>query len=533
MKKCILALTALAGVLAAVSCNNKNETPEPLTAVLSLNASVGGNALTEVTTYDLQSGQERSVVVNASVKDIERLPLSVTFGGDESLVAAFNAANGTSYAMLPASAYSFDPSTADLDIYCRTTTSCVLTMKAPEVEVQTSYLLPLVISNVSGAQYEINPAADRFYFVLNVEPEDKMGAGTKDSPYRLWTVDDLFAIEEKMVEGTVTYFRLENDIDMQEVEAWSPINFKSPYNLEISLDGNGKTISNFRCTGVEQAGFFGVLNGTVHDLTFDNAFIEPTGRKKASGILAAYLGKGNDVRAHVQKVTIKNSTYSTKTGNSPERGGILSGETMDALVEQVYIENCNVTGDLRVRYVGFIGGLGGDGSTKPTVIRNCYVKGGTIYGDQQVGGIYGRSMEGITIENCGVSCDVDANFNFAGILAYPSSGGILETVTGCLVWSKELKGTGTNARTSATIVGCGEDNKKPFTFKNCLYRADISFSSATDGNVLGETADVENGTLVGPYHGRATNAATASEAAKVLGWDESIWDLSGEEPKLR
>ena len=48
---------------------------------------------------------------------------------------------------------------------------------------------------------------------------------------------------------------------MQEVDAWFPINFKSPYNLEISFDGNGKTIRNFKCTGVEQAGFFGVLNG--------------------------------------------------------------------------------------------------------------------------------------------------------------------------------------------------------------------------------------------------------------------------------
>ena len=34
-----------------------------------------------------------------------------------------------------------------------------------------------------------------------------------------------------------------------------------------------------------------------------------------------------------------------------------------------------------------------------------------------------------------------------------------------------------------------------------------------------------------PYHGKAAKqGATASEVAKALGWDETIWDLSGALP---
>ncbi len=536
MKKYLLTILALAGIVATVSCKKDKgeDTPETPSVVLSLEASVGSNAVEAVTSYDLQSGQQRAINVKASVAEIGNYALSVTFGGDNNLVATYNAANQTSYTMLPATAYSFEPQSVTLDVYNKTTTASVLTLTAPDVEVETSYIFPLVISNVKGAEFTVDPKADKYYFVLNVKPEDKTGAGTKENPYRLRTTEDLLAIESKMVEGNVTYFRMENDIDMKDVEKWAPINLDEPYALQIYFDGNGKTIKNFTCKEVEQAGFFGVLNGTVENVTFDNAFIEPTGRKKASGILAAYLAKGNDIKATVKKVTIKNSTHSTTVDTSHERGGIVAGESSDALVEQVYIENCNITGDHRIRYVGFIGGLGADGSDKPTVIRNCYVKGGTIYGDQQVAGIYGRSMAGITIENCGVSCDVDANFNFAGILAYPSST-VQETVTGCLVWSNFLKGTGTNARTSATIAGVAEKGRGPFTFKNNVYKAGIEFSSATDGNVLGETDNWENKTVDGntPYFGKASSAKTASEAAKALGWDETIWDLSGAEPVLK
>ena len=50
--------------------------------------------------------------------------------------------------------------------------------------------------------------------------------------------------------------------------------------------------------------------------------------------------------------------------------------------------------------------------------------------------------------------------------------------------------------------------------------------------------DVEENAFTGAveafWHGKAAAAGTtASQAAKALGWDETIWDLSGDEPKLK
>jgi hypothetical protein len=61
-------------------------------------------------------------------------------------------------------------------------------------------------------------------------------------------------------------------------------------------------------------------------------------------------------------------------------------------------------------------------------------------------------------------------------------------------------------------------------------------------NTLGESPNVENGEVAQapaggdhnyPWYGLASNAKNASEAAKAIGWDEAVWDLSGDMPKLK
>lgn len=39
--------------------------------------------------------------------------------------------------------------------------------------------------------------------------------------------------------------------------------------------------------------------------------------------------------------------------------------------------------------------------------------------------------------------------------------------------------------------------------------------------------------IIFPYHGKAASGSNASAIAQGLGWDASIWDLSGAEPKLK
>ena len=540
MKKNLLTLLALAGVLAAVSCKPKGpDVPETPSVVMSLEASVGGTAIDQTTVFDLQSGQQRAVSVKASIDEIGDYALTVTFGADEALVATYNSANGKSYVALPATAYAFDPQSVTLDLYNKTTPASTLTLTAPEVEVETSYLLPIVIKSVTGADFTVNPQADKYYFVLNVKPEDKTGAGTKENPYRLRTPEDLLGMEEKMVSGNVIYFKLENDIDMAAVEAWAPINRDNTKDLKVNFDGNGKTIKNFKCTGTDQAGFFGTLNGTVENVTFDNALIEPTGKR--SGVIAGFCGKytsdANACTGTVRNVIIKNSTNNSKQ----QMSGMVAGDCNGAVIEKVYVENCSIKSEAgKPRFVAFILGID-DNSKSPSVIRNCYVKGGEIDGNQQVAGILGRSIHGVTIENCGTSSKIIGNDACVGGILGQASSSVLDKVTGCVVWCTEIKATSAaqDGKYASGIVIGSINTNGPKNFSNCLYNPAVDF---VDGrypdNTKKDSDDINTETFTGNvrtyWHGKAAAAGTsAAAAAKSLGWDETIWNLSGTEPVLK
>ena len=535
MKKYLLTILALAGVLAAVSCKKDGpETPKTPSVVMSLEASVGAEALQQTTTYDLQSGQQRTVTVKATVGEIGNYTLTVAFGADETLVAAYNTANNKSYVALPATAYAFDPQTVTLDAYNKTTPASTLTLTAPEVEVETSYLLPLVIKSVDGADFTVDPQADKFYFVLNVKPEDKTGAGTLENPYRLRTAEDLLGMEEKMVKGNVIYFKLENDIDMTSVENWVPINTGNTNDLQVSFDGNGKTIKNLKCTGVANPGFFGVLNGTIENVTFDGAFIEPTGN--GSAVVAAYCGK-DPCTGTIRNVVVKNST----NHSAKQMSAIVAGLANKGLIEKVYVENCSIKSEAgKPRYTAFLLAID-DKSTAPTTIRNCWIKGGEVDGNQQVAAICGRSINGVVIENCGASSKINGNdAAVAGVLGQASSK-VLDKVTGCVVWCSEIKANSAaqSGKYASGIVVGSANVSGPKTFSNCLYNPDVDF---VDGRYPDNTKkDMDNvdtdsftGAVTAYWHGKAAaKGTTASAAAKSLGWDETIWDLSGTEPVLK
>ena len=64
-------------------------------------------------------------------------------------------------------------------------------------------------------------------------------------------------------------YRLTADIDLAGAQ-WSPAGDSSkPFTG--TLDGDGHTVSNFTVPDGEKTGFFGVMNGTVRNLTLENA----------------------------------------------------------------------------------------------------------------------------------------------------------------------------------------------------------------------------------------------------------------------
>jgi hypothetical protein len=91
------------------------------------------------------------------------------------------------------------------------------------------------------------------------------------------------------------------------------------------------------------------------------------------------------------------------------------------------------------------------------------------------------------------------------------------------------------------VVGASDKNG---TFEDCYRRADMNFVDAAGAMVLVDHENVSNGLPAAPeysaaatqcaYHGKAAAAdATVSSVARELGWDETIWDLSGAFPTLK
>lgn len=194
------------------------------------------------------------------------------------------------------------------------------------------------------------------------------GKGTQASPWIIQTKEQLSYIHDDLVSGAIRYYKLDADIDMAGLD-WTPLNDADPYDKMIDFDGGNHTLSNFSCSASVSPSFFGVLCGSVKDLTFLNATIN--GGTEVAGVVASYLGKGSN-KGNCTHVTVKNATVSG-TGK-----GI----------------------------AGFAGIAGAAGT-----VSDCHVDGGTI---TQTGtesgchaaGFLGNAEAAITLEGCTAKADI-------------------------------------------------------------------------------------------------------------------------------
>lgn len=537
MKRIFSPILALLVMLTAFSCNDYvADMDQPSRkAVLGIAAFENGVDLGNTVTYEVGKRQSKTISLKAFAEEVPGVSLKVSFGVDPALVDVYNEANGTSYEVLPGDAYKFGEQDVIMPRFNQYSAESKFTLIGQGCVEDQFYLLPVVITKVNGYDnYVFSETKQVIYFLMKVLPSNK-GTGLKTDPFLIQELEDITTMHEKMLPGETVYFKMEADIDMTPVTGWAPLNAAAPFDKAIHFDGNGHTISNFTADTGSYVSFFGVLNGTVENVTFDNATISSTTHYPS--VVAAYIGESG-ISGTARNIRILNSTITT-TKNRP---GVLCGELADATVENIYAENCVVKG---ARYSGLlIGALGTKGTA---TVRNCWVKGGSVYGSQQVGAIMGVAENDCTIEFCGTSADVTGQFGIGGILGRGDKAGKHKIVKNCVVWSDKVWCDAVTAGdlshySSGIVVGTARKGEAPFTFMDCVYRSGIKFQDYTDQNPLVDSPNVENGAVAQaaaggdhnyPWNGVASTAKTASEAAKALGWDEAIWDLSGDEPKLK
>ena len=184
-------------------------------------------------------------------------------------------------------------------------------------------------------------------------------------PYQGWTV------------------KLMNDIDLGGIE-WTPIgDYRFSANRFCgTFDGQGHTISNFKITkktdkndsNKSSYGFFGNLEGTVKNLTIDNASVSSYAY---TGALAGRFNSGLIENCHVTNSQVENSYW---------QGGILIGQV-------------------------------NAGENTESVVKGCTVSSSSITSASAVGGLSGpvTATEGgkIKFENCSVTgCEMIQNGSF-------------------------------------------------------------------------------------------------------------------------
>ena len=575
MKKLSIVLAA-ALALMAVGCQKNEELPEGGPAAYKI------AARSEIDLGEMMPGRSANISLYATTTDPGvREQLTATFAADPDAGSQFISEDTD---VLPSDCYSFTVNDVVIDRYNKDSrTGKIKVTYSPALEGGKTYILPLVVGEVTGsanATADPTPIYVKFYAVPGV-PDQPIGSGTKSDPYYIYDAEGLMGMEEminKIGEDAVksadayaaaapTYFRLMNDIDMAGKE-WTPINLNSPYDEKIDFDGNYKTISNLTYEGSKYGGMFGVLCGEVYNLNLIDASI--TTNKDKSGILCGYCGTGDIITGYVHGCKITGTLTVDNNTIGGVAGCMCGGE----------IYECDV--DAKITQIGsnryYVGGIVGCGNKKAGYIHDCITRGEyTSPGDlaaktynRNVGGIAGAfETPGYKIENCISLADVHCNVVASGILGHANNNSwgqkaadlVDNYVIGCIAWNEgitmdngrtvSLKGNRDDYAMGGGCImgwGCSEN-----TLKNCWRKANINFlvtcpddpESATHFRPFDQEDAGPGSPLQGidcdfsslwssMYHGKAAGASeTASQVAKRIGWDENVWDLSGNVPVLK
>lgn len=205
------------------------------------------------------------------------------------------------------------------------------------------------------------------------------------------------------------------------------------------------------------------------------------------------------------------------------------------------VERCSSTMDI-VSTGQRNGGLFGSIQAPLTVI-DCYCTGNLEATGQQAAGIVGFMQGKLIIKNCYATGNITSNTAGAAGLVGTINNGEGSEITGSIAWNKEIvcNRTALNKWAPGGIIGAANKAGK---FAKCYRRADMTLTDLEGGMVLVDQDDIDGATPPAPsystentqfaYHGKAAAAdATVSSIAKSLGWDETVWDLSGDLPKLK
>ena len=312
------------------------------------------------------------------------------------------------------------------------------------------------------------------------------GEGTEAAPYLLATANHLVQMKSLVKGGETVYFKLTADIDMSEVADWEPLNYADPYDKAVDFNGNGHTISGFTCSFMTYPSFFGVLNGKVYDVAFEDANVKAVIGSHA-GVIGGYIGTGG-ISATLERVAVQGRVEGTGGGAVGGIGGIAKGT--------ITIVDCYADVDVISTATGIInlgiGGLIGDVYSN-TRIEDCYATG---------------TVDGATSANDGLNAG-----GLCGRLVDASPETVI--LRNCIAWNESVDGRAASGR----IWGRDWD---ALELDNCYAKADMEVLQDNAPRVS-KYAQAEDG----------LDCDDICATAQSLGWSSEVWDLGGGLPTLK
>lgn len=238
---------------------------------------------------------------------------------------------------------------------------------------------------------------------IKATPMEVVGEGTVETPYLIASLDDLETLRALAKSEQTTYVRLQADLDMANVENWTPIFSASEDALavttKIDFDGQDHVISNFHGS----KSFFGTLCGNVRNLGFENANIQST---NGNGIVAQTAGHTRFFDPFTRRDTIVFENVWVKGSLAVETdcAGALAGRVASPTIVRNCYTDVAITGNAQ-----YMGGLFGQVSESLN-ISQAYAAGSTAQGGGIIGGGQSEATPASAYENIVVWNNTDQNF---------------------------------------------------------------------------------------------------------------------------
>ncbi len=320
----------------------------------------------------------------------------------------------------------------------------------------------------------------------------------------------------------------------------------SSYIKDCHVTGN-TTISQTQTTAYNGCNAGGFIGNIKFAATIEDCTASANLSNKNSYYTGGFAGQINDA-ATISNCAFLGGTLTAERSNdnSPVAGFVGYVPNVAATITDCYVTGAIINASVCGRSAGFAGQIG-NGST----LTSCYVENSSVSAGLNSGGFAGVFYNS-SVNKCYVTgTTVTANANqTAGFIAYPQN----STVTNCFVASSVTVTGGTYSDVggfygrlnngvstsqcyeAATVSGTSESTGAfignvqavPTSITKCVaWDASLLFWANKKSGL--EDEDI-NAVITGNYIG---TSGSISAQATTLGWDTSIWDLSGDVPVLK